>query len=76
MTDTTIAGGASGNTGALPVATLFQVKTGKVELSTDAGTSYLEYAPGEPIIFEAGLTVHYRNTRPIEAVLHSAAAAV
>jgi hypothetical protein len=73
MADTSIAGGGSGNTGELTVPTLFQVKTGKVELSTDAGTTYLEYAPGEPIIIEAGVTVHYRNSRPIPAVLHSAA---
>lgn len=73
MADTSIAGGASGNTGALSADTLFQVKTGKVELSTDGGTTYLEYAPGEPIIISSGSTVHYRNARPIAAVLHSAA---
>lgn len=73
MADISIAGGASDDTGALSADTLFQVKTGKVELSTDGGTSYVEYAPGEPIIISSGVTVHYRNTRPVAAVLHTAA---
>lgn len=73
MADISIAGAASGNTGALSADTLVQVKSGKVELSTDGGTSYIEYAPGEPIIISSGVTVHYRNTRPIPAVLHTAA---
>lgn len=73
MADTIIAGGASGDTGSLGSDTLAEVKKGRVELSTDGGTTYMERGVGEPVVFSSGLTLHYRNSRPNEAILHTKA---
>lgn len=61
-------GSASGNTGALAADTLIYIATGKVMLSTDAGTTRVPFDAGDKVVFSSGLTVHYFNdtARPAE----------
>lgn len=73
MAVTNIAGGASGNTGALAADTLIHVADGKVSLSTDAGTTKVPFSAGEKVVFSSGLTVHYFNDQPIAAQIRSMA---
>lgn len=69
MAEISIAGGGTGSTGALAADTHFHIKDGSVELSSDAGATYVEYASGSNVIFASGLTVHFRNIRPVSATI-------
>lgn len=69
MAVVSLAGGGSGNTGALAADNVFYVDTGKVQLSSDAGTTKVPFDAGEKVVFSAGLTVHYYNDQPIAAQL-------
>ena len=62
-----LAGGASGNTGALAVNNGFYIASGKVSLSTDAGTTKIPFDAPDKVIVSAGLTVHYYNDSPVPA---------
>ena len=64
-----LAGGATGNSGALTADTMFAVESGKVDLSTDAGTTYVAFDAGEKVIVPSGRTVHWRNGMPTPAIL-------
>lgn len=66
----TIAAQGTGNTGALGADTLFYVVTGKVNLSTDAGTTYIPFDQGEGLRVASGLTVHWQNPGTEPAVLN------
>jgi len=70
---TSIAGGGSGNTGALSADTVFYVETGRVSFSTDTGATKIPFSSGEKVIFSSGLTVHYFNEQPITASFSSMA---
>lgn len=64
-----LAGGDTGNSGALAADTIFYVEEGEVELSTDAGTTYIPWQQGQGDKFASGLTVHWRNKRATAAIL-------
>lgn len=65
-----IAAAATGNTGALAADNIFYVETGSIELSTDAGTSYVRFDSGDKVVFSSGLTVHWRNPGTETAILN------
>jgi|JI10StandDraft_1071094.scaffolds.fasta_scaffold15996_2 uncharacterized cupin superfamily protein len=64
-----LAGGGSGNSGALAADNVFFVQSGKIHLSSDAGTTKVPFDAGEKVIFKSGLTVHWFNDQPTAAEL-------
>lgn len=68
MPRVTLASGASGAGIALAANTMFAIQSGAVELSTDAGTTWIEFTANEKITIANGLTVQNRNTRSDPAV--------
>jgi hypothetical protein len=64
MGDVTLAAGASGTDIVLGEDQVFKVEHGKVDFSTDAGTTWQPRVGGENIVFSSGLTVSQRNSRP------------
>lgn len=64
-----IAGGTSGDTGALGSNTIFFVQSGKVHLSSDGGTSKIPFDAGEKVVRSAGLTITYHNDQATPAIL-------
>lgn len=68
MPRVTLASNASGAGIVLAANTIFAVQSGAVELSTDAGTTWIEFAANEKITIANGLTVQNRNTRGDPAV--------
>ena len=67
----TLAGGASGNTGALGAETLFYIVSGKIYLSSDAGTTKIPFDAGDKVTRSAGLTIHYFNDQATPAELRT-----
>lgn len=63
MADVSLASGATGTDIELSADHLFKVTSGHVEFSTDAGTTWMEFAAGEYVGFSSGLTVSSRNRR-------------
>lgn len=57
MATVTLTGGSTGSGIALAADTLFFVRDGKVELSTDGGTTYIPFHQGERFLVSSGLTV-------------------
>ena len=68
MPRVTIASGATGSDIVLSASTIFAVESGAVELSTDAGTTYIEFTSSEKVIISSGLTVRPRNMRSDPAI--------
>lgn len=69
MARVTIAAGATGSDIVLAATTIFAVESGSVELSTDAGTTFIEFFSNEKVVFSSGLTVTPKNTRGDTAIL-------
>ena len=68
MPRVTLASGATGSDIVLAANTLFAVESGAVELSTDAGTTWIEFSSAQKIIISNGLTVRPRNVRGNPAI--------
>lgn len=66
-----IAPGGTGNTGPLTGSYWFQLKSGdRIELSTDAGTTYNELVSGFKSVVITDQTVHWRNPTDKPLVLN------
>ena len=69
MAVVSLSGNGSGNSGALGTDTVVFIQSGKVYLSTDAGTTRIPFDTGEKVSFKSGLTVHWFNHQPTAAEL-------
>lgn len=68
MPRVTVAPGATGTDIVLAATTIFAVDSGCIELSTDAGTTFIEFSSSEKVVVSSGLTVRPRNTRADTAI--------
>ena len=64
MAVVTVAGSASGSDITLSASDqVFEVTAGKIEFSTDAGTTFISFSAGDKVVFSIGLTVAVKNTQ-------------
>lgn len=68
MAKVTIAAGVVGSDIVLAANTIFAVESGIVDISTDAGTTYIAFSSNEKVVISSGLTVKPRNSRADPAV--------
>lgn len=68
MAKVTVAAGATGSDIVLAANTVFAVESGTIDLSTDAGTTYVAFNSNEKVVISSGLTVRPRNSRSDPAV--------
>ena len=61
MAVVTVDGGKAGSDIVLASDQVFEVTAGKIEFSTDSGTTYISWFAGDKVVFSAGLTVKVRN---------------
>ena len=61
MAQVDLVAGGSGNSGALSGQTIFYIETGTVDISTDAGTTYIPFYQGDRFVVSDSLTVHWLN---------------
>jgi hypothetical protein len=68
MAQVTVAAGATGSDIVLAATTIFAVESGSIDLSTDAGTTFVTFHSNEKVIVSSGLTVRPKNTRSGAAI--------
>lgn len=68
MAEVTLLPGQSVTIGPLAAETLFEVKTGVVDISTDGGATSIRRTEDQPITRSASLTVTVTNARQKRAI--------
>lgn len=68
MAEVTLQEGQSITIGPLAAETLFEVKTGVVNISTDGGATSIQRMEDQPITRSTGLTVRVSNARKKPAI--------
>ena len=62
MAVVTVDGGKAGSDIVLTASDqVFSITAGKIEFSTDSGTTYISWFAGDKVVFSIGLTVKVRN---------------
>jgi hypothetical protein len=68
MAKVTVAAAATGSDIVLAATTIFAVESGVLDISTDAGTTYIAFSSNEKVVISSGITVRPRNTRTDPAI--------
>ena len=64
MADVTLAGNTTGSAIVLAADEVFSVTEGRIDFSSDGGTTYIAWNAGEKVVFANGVTVDQRNSLP------------